>query len=401
MPKLLMVTTIGGTFSFLVPFARHFRGLGWTVDALTGPIGDDPELKAFDRVFQVPWSRNPLDPRNLAVATRRVRRVVDDGRYELVHVHTPVASFATRFALRGRGPAGPKVVYTAHGFAFHPAGKRWPNLAFETLERLAARWTDSLVVMNREDAEAASRWGVLPGERIWWMPGIGVDLRGYGPGAVSAEAVRAVRAELGVGDAPWFLAIAEFIPRKRHADLLRAFGRLAARPELPPASLVLGGIGPLEPRMRALAETLGIASRVRFVGRRRDVPALLAAATALVLPSQQEGLPRCVLEAMAMGLPVIGSRIRGTTELLECGAGFLYELGDVAALAGLLERVLLDPAAASAAARRARERIAAYAEEKVVALHEALYAQALASATAPAPAPAPGAEPGRPALRSA
>lgn len=396
MPSVLMVTTVGVTLAFLVPFARHFRRLGWTVDALTGSLDDFDGAQEFDRVFQVPWSRNPLDPRNLAVASRRVRRIVAQGRYELVHVHTPVASFATRFALRDRKPSGPRIVYTAHGFAFHPAGKRWMNVALGGLERLAARWTDYAVVMNHEDAAAVARWNVLPPDRVWWMPGIGVDLNRYGPEAVPAPEVRALRAELGVEDAPWFLMIAEFTARKRHADLLHAFARLATNPAVPSATLVLAGTGPLEGPTRELARTLGIAPRVRFLGLRRDVPRLLAAATALVLPSQQEGLPRCVLEAMAMGLPAIGSRIRGTAELLEGGAGFLYELGDVPALSALLARVLLEPGAAAEAARRARERVEAYSEEKVVRLHEQLYAKALA-----ARAPASEAESGRRALRSA
>jgi hypothetical protein len=162
MHRLLMVTTVPATFDFLAPFAAHFRRAGWTVDALSGAGDGFRERDRFDHAFAVEWSRNPLDPRNLGRAPARVREVVARGRYDLVHVHTPVAAFVTRFALRRRTGRAPRVVYTAHGFRFHPGGRPWSNAAFLSLELLAARWTDYLVVMNAEDAAAARRWRLVP-----------------------------------------------------------------------------------------------------------------------------------------------------------------------------------------------------------------------------------------------
>ncbi len=378
MPKLLMVTTAPAMFGFLVPFARHFRSLGWTVDALTGSLHNFDERDRFDRVFAVEWTRNPLNLQNLLLAPRRVRDVVAARGYDIVHVHTPVAAFVTRFALRHRDRRiGPRVVYTAHGFHFHPGGRPWVNLAFLALEKFAARWTDYLVVMNREDAAAATHERLLPEDRVRVMPGIGVDLRRYSPERVDSAEVRAFRNAVRIGDDPCFLVVAEFIPRKRHDDVLRAFAMFAAAAGAPRAHLLFAGDGPLVNESRETARRLGLESRAHFLGFRRDIPVLMRASTALVLPSEQEGLPRSVLEAMSMGLPVIGTKIRGTTELLEEGCGYLYEVGDRTALASLLRRIVLDPAAANAAAARARARVVRYEQQNVIRLHEELYADAL------------------------
>jgi glycosyltransferase involved in cell wall biosynthesis len=381
MPRLLIVTTVPKTFWFLHPFVAHFQSLGWTVDALTGPSDDFEDRSRFDRAFIVDWSRNPLDVRNLLLAPARVRQVVADRGYDIVHVHTPVAAFVTRLALRRRNrELGPRVVYTAHGFRFHPGGRLWTNAAFFALEKLAAQWTDYLVVMNREDAAAGTR--LLPPNRVRVMPGIGVDVRHYTPERVDPAEVRAFRNAVGVGDDPCFLMVAEFIARKRQTDLLRAFADVAADASLPRAHLLFAGDGPWMEKVRATACELGLERRTHFLGVQRDIRVVMRASAALVLSSEQEGLPRCILEAMCMGLPVIGTRIRGTAELLEGGCGYLYEVADTAALALLLRRVLVQPAVAAASARLARERVGHYEERNVILLHEGLYAEVLGTGPA-------------------
>jgi glycosyltransferase involved in cell wall biosynthesis len=372
MPSLLMVTTVPDTLrGFLLPFAEHFRRRGFRVDAMAAGVSGCPDsVAAFDRVWEVAWSRNPLDLRNLAVA-RRVREVAT--RYDLVHVHTPVASFVTRLALRGRpGTGRPRVIYTAHGFHFYRGGPRLRGLAFRVLEQLAGRWTDYLVVINREDEEAARQ--IVPAERVRYMPGIGIDLDRYAPAAVSQTDVSRVRRELGLGAASrLFLMIAEFIPRKRHRDALAAFARL----DRPDARLAFAGTGPLVDEMKRRAAELGVADRVHFLGVRRDIPALVRASVAVLLPSQQEGLPRSAMESMSLGVPVVGSRIRGTADLLEGGGGVLVPVGDLTTLTDALARILDHPEEAREMGRRGRERVASYHLDTIIALHEALYEEAL------------------------
>jgi glycosyltransferase involved in cell wall biosynthesis len=372
-----MVTTVPDTLQgFLLPFAGHFRSRGFRVDAMAeGVTGQLECVETFDHVWEVSWSRNPLDRRNLFAARRRVRDVVATQGYDLVHVHTPVAAFVTRLALRGLRRAGwPRVIYTAHGFHFYRGGPQPRSAAFRALEKLAGRWTDYLVVINREDEQSARR--LVPPERVRYMPGIGVEVNRYGPHAVSEDDVAQVRRELAVapGD-PLFLMVAEFTPGKRHRDALDAFARIARRD----ARLAFAGTGTLVEAMKRRATDLAIASRVHFLGLRRDIPAVMRAAVAVLLPSDREGLPRSVMESLSSSVPVVGTRIRGTADLVQEGCGLLVPVGDTAALAGAMAWILDHPDEAREMGRRGRERMADYDVHKIIALHEALYETALAA----------------------
>jgi glycosyltransferase involved in cell wall biosynthesis len=117
---------------------------------------------------------------------------------------------------------------------------------------------------------------------------------------------------------------------------------------------------------------------VRFLGQRDDVPAVVGASDMLVLASAREGLPRCLLEAMSMGVPVIASTARGSRDLLAEGRGLLFPVGDVGALAAAIGETLRDAQSAHCRAERARAWVADHAElDRVVEAHVALYEAAL------------------------
>jgi len=376
--RLLMVTTIPRSLrEFLLPYAREFAANGWQVDALANGATSCPECRqVFRHVWDAPWSRNPLDPSNLARAATAVRSAVEQGCYDIVHTHTPVASFVTRWALRRhRKQNNTRVIYSAHGFHFFSGGKLIRNTVFKMLERLAGRWTDYLVVMNSEDFTAAQRYHIVPAERLVFMPGIGVDPQRFSPEAVPPDEVIRVKASLSLAvEDPFFLMIAEFIPRKRHRDVLHAFARLGRSD----AHLVLAGEGVLLPRMQLLANELGIANRMHFLGYRRDTPALIRASSAVILCSEQEGLPKSLMEALSMETPAIGTDIRGTHDLLVDGCGILTPLGHIERLTQAMAWVLEHPIEAKAMACRARSRIKERFSVSVIQrMHEELYARAL------------------------
>jgi glycosyltransferase involved in cell wall biosynthesis len=167
--------------------------------------------------------------------------------------------------------------------------------------------------------------------------------------------------------------VAEYIPRKRHADALQAFARLENRQ----VHLVLAGSGFLEEQMKGLAASLGIADRLHFLGFRRDVRAYVRSAYATVLPSSQEGLPRCIMESLAFGVPAIGTDVRGTRDLIHGGAGLLVTLGDIPGLAQAMDWLLAHPAEARHMGETGKQQMAAYELNAIIQHHELLYAQAL------------------------
>lgn len=376
--NLLIATTVEMTLrSFLLPFARHFGGQGWRVDCMASGASGSSELRnEFDHSWEAAWSRNPLAPGNLRTAVRQVRRLVEREGYDLVHVHTPVAAFVTRFALRTLRRGSPmKVVYTAHGFHFHSRGGRVRNACYRLLERVAGRWTDFLVVINREDEAAARACRLLPSERIVYMPGIGVDTRLLDPGRVAAEAVQSVRDRLGLSPRDrLFTMLASFTPDKRHPDAIRALAAL----DREDAHLALAGTGPGMARMRALAGALGVQQRVHFLGLVTGVAPLIRASTATLLTSKREGLARSVMESLSLAVPVVGTDARGVGELLEGGCGLAVETGDVPALTRALRRVLERPDEARAMGLAGRARMRNHDIRIILRQHEDLYARAAA-----------------------
>jgi glycosyltransferase involved in cell wall biosynthesis len=230
-------------------------------------------------------------------------------------------------------------------------------------------------VMNHEDEQAVKKYNIVPEQKLLYMPGIGVDTKKYSPDRASNEDVQKVRAELGLKDNDRFLfMIAEFNPGKRHRDALAAFAQLDRKDVF----LVFAGVGPLEPEMKALATQLGVTERVKFLGYRRDIPVLLKAATALLLPSEREGLPRAILEALCMGTPVISTQIRGVEDLLANNCGLMTPVGDASALKNAIVQLLDNPAEASAMAKRGQGHVKTFDITNVIRLHDELYKKALA-----------------------
>jgi glycosyltransferase involved in cell wall biosynthesis len=376
-PSLLCVATVASTIRhFLLPYGDHFRALGWRVDAAANGATDDPALAdSFDHVYELPLSRSILDLPGMASAERAIGRLLATPR-DIVHVHTPIAGFVTRLAVR-RAPIErrPAVIYTAHGFHFHAQGNPAANAVFLAAERLAGRWTDRLVVINDEDERSADRHQIVPRRRLVRVPGIGIDLGRYASEAVAPEEIARARGALRLEDgSPLILVIGELYRRKRPGDIVAALSQMRHKE----AVVVFAGDGPARPQVERAAEEAGLSERVRLPGFVGDVRPLLGAASALVLASQTEGLPRAIMEALAMGVPVIASKARGSSELV-AESDYLFAIGDSAALARGLDRLLDFPEEAHAMGLRGKARMMErYDLQIVIQRHQSLYDEVLA-----------------------
>jgi glycosyltransferase involved in cell wall biosynthesis len=368
MPRLLIATTVPVTIrAFLLPYADFFRKKGWHVGAMTSGTATSPELAGhFDEVIDVNWSRNPLDPANLRECAH-IREAARRGSYDIVHAHTPVAAFVTRLALRRVRASGLKVAYTAHGFHFHRGGRRARNLTFKTLERVAGRWTDKLVVINSDDFEDARKFHIVADSALCYMPGIGLDFSKYSASPDGTGETDGIRAELRLApDDVLYTMIAEFIPRKRHRDAIEALA-LCKKKEI---HIAFAGEGPLLDEMKELAKNLCVTKRAHFLGFRGDIPGLLRASRATILTSGQEGLARSLMESACIGTPIIGADARGIRDVVLPDRGLLYPIGDTLALRDAILRVTDDPL--PQAKPDPEWRI-----ENLLAKHEALYGELL------------------------
>lgn len=375
---LLIVATVSVTIhNFLTPYARHFRALGWRVDAAANGVTRDPAIRdAFDHVHELPLSRSILDLGALVRGERALSRLLDS-EPDIVHVHTPIAGFVTRLAVR-RTPMGrrPAVAYTTHGFHFHRDGHAATNAAFLLAERVAGRWTDRLIVLNDDDLQAARVHRIVAPRHLVRMPGIGVDTAWYARSSLDPGDPGRARRELGAGEGePLFVVVGELNQNKRPDDAIQALAAMRRTD----AILVLAGEGREQARLEELANRLGVGDRVRFTGFVSDVRPVVAGSTALILPSKREGLSRAIMEALALEVPVVASTARGNRELVGTDGGFVVPTGDVRAMAEAMDRLADHPGESTAMGRGGRRRmVERYDLPPVLALHERLYAGMLA-----------------------
>ena len=329
-------------------------------------------MASLDRAHWEPVLLHHPDPRierlvdgaaRLGVRTKAVPRVNQGWRVAgLLHLYRAIRAerpaifhahlswpLACKYGVLAAWLAGvPAIVATAHLYV-EPRGSRRPPVMFRPLRRIIA-------VSDEVRARYAGALRVPANKLAVVRNGIRVPLTVRQPDP-------ALRAELVRGRPDYVvLTPARLHEQKGHAFLL------AAAAEVPDATFVLAGDGPLRADLEAQARELGVAERCVFLGHRPDVPDLLAAADVLVLPSLYEGLPVSVLEAMAAQRPVVATAIGGTDEAVTHEAvGLLVPPRDPAALASAIRRLRGDPALAKRLAAAGRDRVVREFSSEVMA----------------------------------
>lgn len=261
----------------------------------------------------------------------RLARLVRSGDWDVVHVHSPLPGSVARLAVRSMRADRPGLVTTEHN--------AWGTFAMPTrwLNRVTAGPTGEVIAVS--DEARASMTGRAAKRARTLVHGIDVAH------ARSFVAERSfVRAELGLGADEMIVGtVANFRPQKDYPNLLQAMRILADRGVT--VRLVAVGQGPLERETRAMAVELGLQDRVLLTGFRADAVRVLAACDVFTLASRWEGLPVALMEALAIGLPVVATDVGGVRELLRNEVdALLVPLGDAVALADALEWVVRDGA---------------------------------------------------------
>lgn len=291
----------------------------------------------------------------------RIASIARRRRASIIHAHQYTPFFYAALA-RLAGARRCRLVFTEHGRHYPDRRRTKRVLANRLLVRLAHRIT----AVGESVADKLIRNEGIPRRRIAVIHN-GVDPDRF-PTLDACER-NTLRASIGVApEATLILHVAGFRPVKDHPTALRAFARLAARD--PDAVLAFAGTGPGQPDAERLAESLGIADRVRFLGARDDVPRLWAAADIALLTSFSEGVSVAALEAMASRRPMVATNVGGNGEVVAHGeTGFLAPREDDAAIAEALARLAASPTLRARMGRAARHRLNARFTQR--AMHEA------------------------------
>lgn len=350
-------------------YLRYLRDLGYDVSVVCHPgqwLQHDAHTPdgIFVKIIPFPPRITPLA--DLGTLIRLIRYFRQE-RFDVVHTHTVKPGLLGRLAARLAGV--PVVIHTVHGFYFHDEMHPAAQQAFVAIEKIGAWCCDAILSQNQEDIATAVREGICPSDKIGHL-GNGIDVTKFYPGCVDETTVAGLRRELGLPpDAKIVGLIGRLVREKGFVEFFEA-ARMILDRGINARFLAIGAAQPgkadaLTPQ--ALIEQLGLQSAVHFLGLRNDVPALMSLMDVVALPSYgKEGLPRVMMEAAALGKPVVATNARGCREVVADGeTGLLVPVQDSAALAEGLITVLSDVALARRLGQAGRVRAEALFDERL------------------------------------
>lgn len=308
--------------------------------------GQGMKVRLFKNLVQ------PLHPLKDLLGLIDLTRFLRKKRYHIVHTHNSKAGFIGRLAAKWAGV--PIIVHTVHGFAFHDREPAWRQILFRNLERLASRWCDKMVFISQPLIDWALRDRITRREKIQKIYS-GIELDHFEP--VPDGEKKALKEAWGIREeAPVVGIVSKLWEGKGHTVLIHAFEGL--KQEIPEAVLVIVGEGYLRDKLSDLVDRLGLKGSVLFTGFQMDVRRIIATFDVAVLPSFFEGMGRVLLEAMAMGKPVVASSVGGIPDLVHHGkTGLLVTPGSVSQLKSGLLTLIRNKALAKEMGKEGRKRI--------------------------------------------
>lgn len=301
---------------------------------------------------------HPIRPLQDLAAYFEIKATLRKMKPDLVTTHSNKAGLLGRLAA---GSLKIPVTFTSHGFLFSEDEKSFRGHFYRLMEKIASRAASMVIAVSESEKKLAVKLQVIPEAKITVIHNGLSDISPQQKAIPSAEP-------------PDLVMVARFADPKDHKTLLEALSRMIDKQW----RLRLIGDGPLLAETKQLTARLGLEERVTFMGSRDDVTDLLAKEQIFVLASKREGFPLSILEAMRAGLPVVASKVGGTSEaVLDGECGYLFPAGDSEALLQRLLRLLEDPLLRQSMGKAGRDRYLAnftldIMVDKTVSLFETL-----------------------------
>ena len=306
MKKALIITTVSGFVpQFEMNNVHILQELGYEVHYASNfhtPVYDNnnDRLKGTGIIcHQIDFVRSPYYIRRNLIALKQLISLMRKEHFHLIHCHTPMGGVLGRIAAHKTNTK--PVIYTAHGFHFYKGAPVWNWLFFYPVERFLAHWTDCLITINKEDYARAKKFNTR--KSVEYVPGVGIDLTNFTP-----------HVEYTHDDTKSFIltSVGELSKRKNHILIIKILFKLKNKR----IKYLICGSGKEEIYLKRMVNKLGLEKQVYFLGYRKDISKVLEKSDCFIFPSKQEGLPVALLEAMATGMPIIASNIRGNIDLI-------------------------------------------------------------------------------------
>ncbi|AUN15257.1 glycosyltransferase family 4 protein [Paraclostridium sordellii] len=332
MKKILYITTVSRTINaFLIPHIQMLRKQGHIVDCACSIDKSIDSVLISDgvKVYEIPFTRNPINPGNIK-ALKKLIRIQEENNYDIVHVHTPVASVYGRL-LKLKFPKL-NTIYTVHGFHFYRGAPIINWIIYYPIEKFMANFTDTMITMNLEDYEQSKKFNI---KRTYKINGVGIDLSRY---TLDNYNKNELRQRLDFSDDDFIiLMIAEVNKNKNHKQMIDAIEVLKNK-GIEDIKVICAGDGIILDDIKRYIKEKKLENNIKMLGFRKDINELIVSCDLGILMSYREGLPRNIMEFMACGKPVIGTNIRGIKDLINNDEiGKLVELGDYETTAQYIE----------------------------------------------------------------
>ncbi|NQS92583.1 MAG: glycosyltransferase family 4 protein [Chloroflexi bacterium] len=344
MIKIAHITTIDLSLKYLLlNQLKYLREQGYQVAGISspGPYVKDLEVAGI-RHLPIPISRQLISPLADLVSLIRLICLLRAENFQIVHVHTPKASFLGQIAARIAGV--PIVIRTLHGFYFHEGTPPVTRRAMIWMERFAGQFADAILSQNKEDIQTAVDEKIFPSEKISYL-GNGIDIQRFAMESVDPEKLERLRKDFGLDPNKRVVGfVGRLVAEKGVLELFQAARELSTQLD-DVQYLFVGPVdwGKKDSITPEAAAEFGISEICKFVGFQEEMPLVYSLMDVFVLPSHREGFPRSLMEASAMGVPSIATDIRGCREVIQPGEnGLLVPLNDPGALVEALKTLLTD-----------------------------------------------------------
>ena len=303
-----------------------------------GELLKNVEMPPF-KIVEIPEMVREVSPFKDLKALRKLREYFKKEKFDVVHTHSSKAGIIGRIAARQAGV--PVVVHTVHGQAFHAYEKPWKKLLYITAERIAAKYCDKIYAVAQAMIDQCVDAKVAPREK-YMVVYSGMDTAAFANAGRNME----LRQKLGIPEnAKVIVTVARLFPMKGYEEMLPAAARLVK--EFPDLHFLPVGDGPMYDELQKQIADLGLTGNFHFAGLvpPHEVCDYIAQADLLWHLSLHEGLPRAVVQALAVGIPAIGYKLDGTPEVVLNGkTGYVTAPQDVDAVVARSRELLNDAA---------------------------------------------------------
>lgn len=341
MNKALIVVNLAGFLTFLWNDINTLQEMGYTVEVAMNvhmPDGSNAvEVEKLEKLgikfHHVDFNtKKPLSKNNI-VAYRQLKSVLKE-KYNLIHCHTPIVGILTRLLAQKYRKDGTKVIYTTHGFTFTDRSTKKNWLVYFSAEKIMSYYCDAIVTINHEDYNNAKK---MHCKHVYLLPSVGLDNSRFRKVVIDRNKYRE---QFGISSNELMvLAVGELSKRKNHQIVIKAIAEIEDSDKY--IFVICGRAianSTIQQELQELANRLGV--RIVFAGHRHDIAEINACADVAVIPSIREGFGMTGVEALASGVPVVGSDVQGIREYVIPGkTGYLCNPFDEHQFADAIKKI--------------------------------------------------------------